>query len=309
MWCTSKTANRPGLCVLQQGIVLMQYESPICNCSCCATLLFVCPNDNFKLNSGLCETLNIKIILCSAYHPQTNGLVEKLNGTIQRSLNKIVAGHPKRWDQVLQSTMFALRTKKQLTTKYIPYYLMSGREARYPSEVPKEYLVKEEKVSRLVEMEEVHEGLKKQEAVFTEVKHNMKRSQDNVRKSKVKKGQEDNFQVGDQVLRRNVRQEQRKGGKLEDDWLGPFIILELEGEKAIVGKGAKKLQTNIDHLTHYFQPEERIPAKLQKLSDPSPLAGPQHTNTHPQHTNTHHTNTTSGTSIHGLQRRNGTKGS
>ncbi|XP_034054773.1 uncharacterized protein LOC117534630 isoform X2 [Gymnodraco acuticeps] len=171
------------------------------------------------------------------YSPiETNGLVEKLNGTIQRSLNKIVAGHPKRWDQVLQSTMFALRTKKQLTTKYIPYYLMSGREARYPSEVPKEYLVKEEKVSRLVEMEEVHEGLKKQEAVFTEVKHNMKRSQDNVRKSKVKKGQEDNFQVGDQVLRRNVRQEQRKGGKLEDDWLGPFIILELEGEKAIVDR-------------------------------------------------------------------------
>ena len=165
--------------------------------------------------------------------------------------------------------------------------------------------VKEEKVSSLVETEEIPEGLKKQEAVFTEVKLNMKRSQDNVRKSKVRKGQEDNFQVGDQVLRRNVRHEQRKGGKLEDDWLGPFIILELEGKKAIVGKGTKKLQTDIDHLTHYFQPEERIPAKLQKLSDPSPLADPQHTNTH--HTNTHHTNTTNGTSIHGLRRRNGTK--
>ncbi|KAI4804868.1 hypothetical protein KUCAC02_026479 [Chaenocephalus aceratus] len=142
----------------------------------------------------------------------------------------MVAGHPKRWDQVLQSTMFALRTKKQLTTKYSPYYLMFGREARYPSEVPEEYLVKEDKVSKLVEREEIHEGLKKQEAVFTEVKINMKRSQDKVRKRKVERGQEDNFQVGDQVLRRNVRQEQRKGGKLEDDWLGPFSILELEGK-------------------------------------------------------------------------------
>ncbi|KAI4792509.1 hypothetical protein KUCAC02_033339 [Chaenocephalus aceratus] len=130
----------------------------------------------------------------------TNGLVEKLNGTIQRSLNKMVAGHPKRWDQ------------KQLTTKCSPYTLMFGREARYPSEVPEEYLVKEEKVSRLVEREEIHEGLKKPEAVFTEVQINMKTSQDKVRKSKVKKGQKDNFQVGDQVLRRNVRQEQRKGG-------------------------------------------------------------------------------------------------
>ncbi|KAK5920783.1 hypothetical protein CgunFtcFv8_024552 [Champsocephalus gunnari] len=123
-----------------------------------------------KVNSGLCETLAIKRSLCPVYHPQTNGLVEKLNGTIQRSLNKMVAGHPKHWDQVLQSTMFGLRTKNQLTTQYSPYYLMFGREARYPSEVPKEYLVKEEKVSRLVATEEIHEGLNKQEAVFTEVK-------------------------------------------------------------------------------------------------------------------------------------------
>ncbi|XP_033932867.1 uncharacterized protein [Pseudochaenichthys georgianus] len=204
----------------------------------------------------------------------------------------MVAGHPKRWDQVLQSTMFGLRTKKQLTTQYSPYYLMFGREARYPSEVPKEYLVKEDKVSRLVATEEIHEGLNKQKAVFTEVKKNMKRSQDNVRKRKVKKGQEDNFQVGDQVLRRNVRQEQRKGGKLDDDWLGPDTILELEGKKAVLAKGTTKLQTNIDNLTHYIQPEERIPAKLQKLSDLSPLAGPQHTQTPTTQTPTTQTPTT-----------------
>ncbi|KAF3834090.1 hypothetical protein F7725_025294 [Dissostichus mawsoni] len=67
----------------------------------------------------------------------TNGLVEKCNGTIQRSLNKLVAGGPKRWDQFLQSTMFSLRTKTQVTTKFSPYFLMFGREARYPSEVSK----------------------------------------------------------------------------------------------------------------------------------------------------------------------------
>ncbi|KAI4794321.1 hypothetical protein KUCAC02_032138, partial [Chaenocephalus aceratus] len=114
----------------------------------------------------------------------THGLVEKLNGTIQRSLNKPVEGQPKRWDRLLQGTMFALRTKTQLTTKFSPYYLMFGREARYPSEVPEKYEITEEKVSSSVQMEEVFEGLKKQEAVFAEVKGNVAKSQDKIRKRK-----------------------------------------------------------------------------------------------------------------------------
>ncbi|KAI4799997.1 hypothetical protein KUCAC02_016535 [Chaenocephalus aceratus] len=58
------------------------------------------------------------------------------------------------------------------------------REARCPSEVPEKYEITEEKVSSLVQMEEVFEGLKKQEAVFAEVKSNIAKSQDKIRKRK-----------------------------------------------------------------------------------------------------------------------------
>ncbi|KAK5900191.1 hypothetical protein CesoFtcFv8_009590 [Champsocephalus esox] len=65
--------------------------------------------------------------------------------------------------------MFALRTKTQLT-KVQPLFSDVWEEARYPSEVPEKYEITEEKVSSLVQMEEVFEGLKRQEAVFAEVK-------------------------------------------------------------------------------------------------------------------------------------------
>lgn len=41
---------------------------------------------------------------------------------------------------------------------------------------------------------------------------------------------EDGFVVGDRVLRKNICQEQRQGGKLEADLLGPFIITSIQGK-------------------------------------------------------------------------------
>ncbi|RXN15612.1 myosin-1 isoform X3 [Labeo rohita] len=111
-----------------------------------------------KVNYSVCEKLGIMRSLCSPYHPQTNGLVEKLNGTIQRSLTKMVGEKPSSWDQHLKATLFALRTKNQITTKYSPYYLMFGREARYPSAVPSDYEVSHEKVEAMVEKEVLSDG-------------------------------------------------------------------------------------------------------------------------------------------------------
>lgn len=49
--------------------------------------------------------------------------------------------HPETWDEYLDAVMFGLRTKKQMITKYSPFYLMFGRDARYPSQVPENYTV------------------------------------------------------------------------------------------------------------------------------------------------------------------------
>ncbi|KAL0199403.1 hypothetical protein M9458_007943, partial [Cirrhinus mrigala] len=55
------------------------------------------------------------------------------------ALCKLVGKEPHKWADYLEATMFGLRTKKQITTQYSPYFLMFGREARYPCEVPEKY--------------------------------------------------------------------------------------------------------------------------------------------------------------------------
>lgn len=65
--------------------------------------------------------------ITSAYHPQSNGLVERLNQTLQNTLMKQVNDHQNNWDELLDPALFAIRTSKQKSTKYTPFELMFNR--------------------------------------------------------------------------------------------------------------------------------------------------------------------------------------
>uniref|UniRef100_A0A3P8NHD3 Integrase catalytic domain-containing protein n=1 Tax=Astatotilapia calliptera TaxID=8154 RepID=A0A3P8NHD3_ASTCA len=52
------------------------------------------------------------------------------------SLRKLVNDQQNNWDLYLEPTLFSLRSKVHTTTKYTPFFLMYGREAVFPSEVP-----------------------------------------------------------------------------------------------------------------------------------------------------------------------------
>ena len=65
--------------------------------------------------------------ITSAYHPQSNGLVERLNQTLQNTLMKQVNDHQNNWDELLDHALFAFRTSKQKSTKYTPFELMFNR--------------------------------------------------------------------------------------------------------------------------------------------------------------------------------------
>ena len=65
--------------------------------------------------------------ISSAYHPQTNGLVERFNATLQCSLIKLVNDNQTDWDAHLDGVLFAYRTSVHKSTGYTPFEIMFGR--------------------------------------------------------------------------------------------------------------------------------------------------------------------------------------
>ncbi|UYV79552.1 K02A2.6-like [Cordylochernes scorpioides] len=71
----------------------------------------------------------------TAYHPQTNGLTERLNKTIADMLSMYVDVNHKDWDRILPFVTFAYNTAKQESTGFTPFFLVHGREAETPLDV------------------------------------------------------------------------------------------------------------------------------------------------------------------------------
>lgn len=47
--------------------------------------------------------------ISAAYHPQTNGLVERFNQTLVNSLTKLAGEKTDEWDQYIDAILFAYR--------------------------------------------------------------------------------------------------------------------------------------------------------------------------------------------------------
>ena len=68
----------------------------------------------------------------TAYHPQTDGLVERYNRTLTAMLAKTVTKGGAEWDQQLPYVLFAYRASQQASTLESPFYLLYGRDPRLP---------------------------------------------------------------------------------------------------------------------------------------------------------------------------------
>ncbi len=79
----------------------------------------------------LCEYLGVDRMNTTAYHPQTNGCVERMHRTLEGMLTK---AHQMGldWAAQLPFALFALRQTPNRDTGLSPFELVFGRDVRTP---------------------------------------------------------------------------------------------------------------------------------------------------------------------------------
>ena len=85
-----------------------------------------------NLMSEVLKMMGIKHVFSTPYHPQSNGLCERMNGTLKTLLKKVAFNHPSEWDRLLPSVLFSYRELPQDGSGFSPFELLYGRTPRGP---------------------------------------------------------------------------------------------------------------------------------------------------------------------------------
>ena len=102
------------------------------------------PNIHTSIVKEVCHLSNTSPTHTTAYHPQTDGLVERFNSTFTEGLSMHVSIYQKDWNEHLPLNLFAHHVSPSATTKESPLYLLYGWESSLPIDasllVPSTYL-------------------------------------------------------------------------------------------------------------------------------------------------------------------------
>lgn len=85
-----------------------------------------------KVVDDLLRSCSTEHQLATAYHPQTNGLTERLNRTLTEMLALYVSDDHRDWDVALPYITFAYNSSRHDTAGFSPFYLLYGRDPTLP---------------------------------------------------------------------------------------------------------------------------------------------------------------------------------
>ena len=77
----------------------------------------------------------LKLCTWNTFYHIVNETCCRTNQTLKTRLSKLAAEHQTDWDEYLEEVAFSLRTQRQGSTKFTPFFLMFNRHPRMPMEV------------------------------------------------------------------------------------------------------------------------------------------------------------------------------
>lgn len=218
-----------------------------------------------ELVKELCRLLEVNQTRTTTYHPQSDGLVERMNRSLLNMLSKMCAGKTQDWDTHLPYVLSAYRSTPHASTGCSPNLLMFGREITLPVDLI--YDTGSGIPPNLCPVEYVEWVRQAMEQNFDFVRSQMERAAERQKVNYNKNAQQRRFEPGSWVLRLYPPLER---DKLNPRYIGPYLVLAKISEvtyKIQRNPDARPMVVHIDQLKAY-QAQEPMPKSWISVDPP-----------------------------------------
>ncbi len=189
------------------------------------------------------KQLNIKHQVSSAYHPQSQGAIERFHQTLKSTLCTFCVEHEKEWDELIPLLLFAVRNTTQTSLGFSPSELVFVRgplkmlqEQILPSSCPSSTTNVLDYVSAF--RERLH-------TVWKLAKHSLSSVQCQIKSHNDQKAVPRSFQAGDTV----IIWLPVPGSALQAKFTGPYEIKEKLGDTAyVVDTPDRRRKSRVCHI-------------------------------------------------------------
>lgn len=217
-------------------------------------------NFESRVFSGLCDLLGMRKTRTTPLHPQSDGMVERFNQTMEKHLCKMVDEHQRDWDQHLPLFLMAYRAAIHDTTGQTPSRVVFGREIRLPCDLLFGTPAREPlEVNNYVD--EVRETLLN---VHELVRDNIKMASEKMKNRYDLRTNSQGFKEGDLVWLHNPQRKKGRSPKLHPAWEGPYTVISKIND--VVYRIQKTPRTkmkvvHLDRLARYAGTNEEVPVR------------------------------------------------
>lgn len=201
--------------------------------------------------SGFVSTLALQIytllgiskIQTTAYHPQSNGVVEIFNKTLKITLK--LWGHENQddWDELLPFVIFAYNTSYHTGLQEVPFYLEHGRTASVNNNDIRDRLTVEQLTTHNYATQLVQKLSQTHARVIELLQQvNEDRMNNNLES-------EQKYNTGDLVLLHDPTTSVGKSKKLVNRWKGPYTVVSTPSKvNCVIDKKGKQQTVHINRL-------------------------------------------------------------
>ncbi|MBW0583965.1 hypothetical protein O181_123680 [Austropuccinia psidii MF-1] len=231
-----------------------------------------CTKFTSALWTNLHRLFGTKLSFSTEYHPQTDGLAERMIQNLEKMIKRFSAyglefkdsdGFTHDWCTLIPELELAYKTSVHSSTGQTPAMLEKGWNPRLQADTLRKYLI------------DIHPEASSFKIILDKVKHHAKQSMNDAF-DYAKQKWDKSHKVGDLVLVSKLNFNNIKGPKkLKDSYVGPFVIFSLHGTNAVQVELSGELENK--HVTFpvsLIKPYQPADKEFFPLSNTTPLTVP-----------------------------------